>query len=110
MPLLFSYGTLQLPAVQRATFGRLLEGENDELVGFSQTLIEITDPAVLRSSGTQFHPVVRRSDNPSDRIPGKVFDISEDELLKADTYEVSDYKRERVDLLSGRSAWLYVKS
>jgi hypothetical protein len=34
MALLFSYGTLQQPDVQRATFGRLLRGEPDALVGF----------------------------------------------------------------------------
>ena len=110
MPLLFSYGTLQLPKVQNDTFGRLLDGEADELVGFSRRMIEITDPAVLASSGVQFHPVVTRSNNPSDRIAGLVFDISNEELLRADSYEVSDYKRETVYLASGRSAWLYVKS
>jgi hypothetical protein len=33
MPLLFSYGTLQQEGVQRATFGRLLKGSADALVG-----------------------------------------------------------------------------
>lgn len=32
--LLFSYGTLQDPAVQMANFGRLLEGTADQLVGY----------------------------------------------------------------------------
>jgi hypothetical protein len=35
MPLLFSYGTLQQEDVQWSTFGRLLEGEPDELPGFA---------------------------------------------------------------------------
>jgi len=34
MPLLFSYGTLQDEPVQRATFGRKLEGSADGLSGF----------------------------------------------------------------------------
>ncbi|WP_416878722.1 gamma-glutamylcyclotransferase family protein [Litorimonas sp.] len=110
MPLLFSYGTLQLPQVQIDTFGRLLDGEADELLGFSKTMMEITDPAVLVSSGARFHPIVARSNNSSERITGIVFDMSDEELEKADSYEVSDYKREIVDLASGRSAWLYVKS
>ncbi len=110
MPLLFSYGTLQLPQVQKDIFGRLVEGEADELLGFAKNMLEITDPAVLVSSGAQFHPVVRRSDTFSEPIAGTVFDVTGDELEKADSYEVSDYKREIVNLASGRSAWLYVKS
>lgn len=110
MPLLFSYGTLQLPRVQTETFGRLLDGEPDALVGFSRTMLEITDPAVLASSGETFHPVVSRSNEDADRIDGMVFEITEQELIQADSYEVSDYKREYVVLASGRSAWLYVQS
>jgi len=37
MALLFSYGTLQQEAVQMSTFGRLLDGQPDELVGFEQS-------------------------------------------------------------------------
>ncbi|TWF46555.1 hypothetical protein [Neorhizobium alkalisoli] len=32
--LLFSYGTLQYPEVQKASFGRLLEGTDDAILGF----------------------------------------------------------------------------
>ena len=39
MPLLFSYGTLQQEDVQLATFGRLLQGQKDELLGFEQSLV-----------------------------------------------------------------------
>jgi hypothetical protein len=41
---LFSYGTLQLEAVQRETFGRLLEGRADAMPGFKKEMLEITDP------------------------------------------------------------------
>ena len=44
MPLLFSYGTLQQEAVQLSTFGRLLHGHPDQLVGFEQSLLKIDDP------------------------------------------------------------------
>ena len=50
MPLLFSYGTLQLEQVQLETFGRLLKGEKDILEDYKLTVIEITDPEVLRKS------------------------------------------------------------
>jgi hypothetical protein len=41
--LLFSYGTLQLEAVQMATFGRRLAGTPDVLPGFVTTLLEIDE-------------------------------------------------------------------
>ncbi|MGH9930587.1 MAG: hypothetical protein ACREA9_15365 [Pyrinomonadaceae bacterium] len=40
---LFSYGTLQLEAVQMATFGRLLAGTSDALSGFEQVTLKIED-------------------------------------------------------------------
>jgi len=110
MPYLFSYGTLQLEHVQQDTFGRMLKGQADELVGFSKSMVEITDADVLASSGEKYHPIVIRSDNSNDRIDGTVFEVTEAELLNADEYEVDDYKRERVKLASGRAAWLYVKA
>ncbi|MGH9961724.1 MAG: gamma-glutamylcyclotransferase, partial [Pyrinomonadaceae bacterium] len=39
MPLLFSYGTLQQESVQLSTFGRLLQGQGDALLGFEQSLV-----------------------------------------------------------------------
>ena len=52
---LFSYGTLQQDEVQLASFGRLLKGAADALVGFKQEMVEITDPDVLAKSGKRFH-------------------------------------------------------
>lgn len=110
MPYLFSYGTLQTAQVQRDTFGRLLNGEADALVGFARAMVEITDEAVLASSGERFHPIVSRSDDSNDHVDGTVFHLTDAELIKADDYEVDDYKREEVVLASGRKAWLYVKA
>ncbi len=108
MPLLFSYGTLQLEKVQRAIFGRELEGQKDTLLGFHREMVEITDPDVLAKSGECFHPIISRSGDMSHAIEGTVFELSDAELLSADEYEVDEYKRESVDLASGRIAWLYV--
>ncbi|AFW00008.1 UDP-N-acetylmuramate--alanine ligase [Gluconobacter oxydans] len=108
--LLFSYGTLQQDEVQLSSFGRLLHGEDDAMTGYTTSMVEITDPEVLRASGKRFHPVVIPSNNPSDEVPGKVFHITEKELKAADAYEVSDYKRIEVTLRSGRSAWVYVQA
>ncbi len=106
--LLFSYGTLRRPQVQRATFGRLLDGEADTIPGFELGMLTITDPAVIAASGSDRHPVLRRSDRPGAAVPGTAFLITSDELAAADDYEVDDYVRVEVALGSGRRAWVYV--
>jgi len=108
--LLFSYGTLQDKAVQLSSFGRELHGQADALVGFRQDWLEITDPQVLATSGKTHHPIVRHSGVDSDRVPGTVFTITAQELAAADAYEVADYQRVSVTLLSGAQAWVYVKA
>ncbi|MFR0692816.1 gamma-glutamylcyclotransferase family protein [Enterobacterales bacterium AE_CKDN230030158-1A_HGKHYDSX7] len=108
--LLFSYGTLQDKAVQLASFGRELHGRSDALVGFRQDWVEITDPAVLATSGKTHHPIVLYSGEDADRVPGSVFEITPQELQAADAYEVSDYQRINVRLQSGLLAWVYVKA
>lgn len=107
---LFSYGTLQLPDVQINSFGRLLNGHDDAIPGYRKEMLEITDPDVIAASGERFHPIIMKSDDPADRISGQVFEITADELLAADAYEVSDYKRVEVRLESGRQAWVYIKA
>jgi gamma-glutamylcyclotransferase (GGCT)/AIG2-like uncharacterized protein YtfP len=107
--LLFSYGTLQQEEVQLASFGRALHGEADALPGWRQEMVEITDPDVLAKSGKRFHPIVMPG-SAADRVNGTVFEISREELAAADRYEVSDYKRIAVTLVSGRAAWVYVKA
>ena len=106
---LFSYGTLQQPAVQMASFGRLLDGAPDALVGWKQDMVEITDAAVLAKSGQKFHPIVMPG-APSDRVPGMVFEVTAKELAAADLYEVDDYRRVSAKLASGLTAWVYVKA
>ncbi|MFB2586268.1 gamma-glutamylcyclotransferase family protein [Herbiconiux liukaitaii] len=68
--LLFSYGTLQLPEVQRATFGRLLTGRRTAVVGYRLEWLTITDPHVIATSGTDRHPLlVPASDTPTAPAP-----------------------------------------
>ena len=105
---LFSYGTLRDPQVQLETFGRLLDGEADAVVGYRLESLTITDPAVIATSGSDRHPIVRASDDPGAAVEGTVFRISEQELLAADAYEVDDYARTSVRLRSGAHAWVYV--
>jgi len=107
--LLFSYGTLQDKAVQLTHFGRELVGHADQMKGYKQSWIEITDPDVLAVSGKTHHPIVSPSTDSADSVSGTVFQITDQELEAADTYEVSDYKRVSVELASGLTAWVYVK-
>ena len=108
MPLLFSYGTLQQEQVQRATFGRLLTGRPDALPGFETSLVRIEDPQVVATSGSTHHPIVRPSADPASCVAGTVFEVTDAELLEADAYEVSAYRRIRVRLASGVQAFVYV--
>ena len=105
---LFSYGTLQQDEVQRATFGRLLEGRADALPGYATSLFEITDAEVVKTSGKTHHFMARPTGRAADEVPGVVFRITPAELAAADTYEVSDYKRIAVRLKSGLEALVYV--
>jgi len=108
--LLFSYGTLQLESVQLASFGRRLDGEADAMPGYTRTMVEITDPAVLAASGERFHPIVSPSGDAADEVAGTVFHVTAGELAAADRYEVADCRRVQVRLKSGRNAWVYVKA
>jgi gamma-glutamylcyclotransferase (GGCT)/AIG2-like uncharacterized protein YtfP len=108
MPKLFSYGTLQLENVQLATFGRRLAGQRDELAGFAQTEVAISDPAVVAASGKTHHPILSFTGRLADRVSGTVFEVTDAELAQADAYEVDDYRRVAVTLASGAKAWVYV--
>ena len=109
MPLLFSYGTLQQESAQRATFGRLLHGQRDELAQFERSLVRIEDPQVVAISGRTHHANVTFNGRSDSRVSGAVFEITDAELAAADRYEnIAAYKRVEVVLVSGKRAWVYV--
>jgi gamma-glutamylcyclotransferase (GGCT)/AIG2-like uncharacterized protein YtfP len=106
--LLFSYGTLRQPEVQRATFGRELDGRPDAIVGYDLEYVTISDPHVIKTSGSDRHPILKPTDRADAAVEGTVFAISEADLAAADEYEVDDYRRITVPLRSGDQAWVYV--
>ena len=109
MPLLFSYGTLQQDDVQLATFGRLLQGERDELPAFEPSLVRIDDPQLAATLGRTHHANVTFNGSSDSRVRGTVFEITDAELMAADRYEqAAAYKRISAVLASGKQAWLYV--
>jgi hypothetical protein len=107
---LFTYGTLRFPSVQRDTFGRLLDGEEDVLPGYTVDYVEIDDPRVVDVSGASVHPILRETGDPRDKVMGMLVWLTEAELEAADEYEVALYRRVRVALGSGRDAWVYVSA
>lgn len=106
--LLFSYGTLRLPDVQLAIFGRRLDGYVDAVIGYELDYVTIADPQVIATSGSDRHPILRPANRPDAHVEGTVFVISDAELAAADEYEVDDYRRISVPLRSGPHAWVYV--
>src|SRR3989475_13132953 len=109
MPLLFSYGTLQEENVQLSTFGRLLQGQRDELPGFERSLVRIEDPKVVATTGRTHYANVTFNGRHDSRVSGTVFEITDSELAAADEYEqVAAYRRVAVMLASGKQAWVYV--
>jgi hypothetical protein len=108
--LLFSYGTLQLEAVQLATFGRRLAGRSDVLAGYKVVSLKIEDPSVVAISGKAVHTMARFTGRASDTISGTVFAVTAGEIRNADSYEVAAVKRVAVVLQSGTRAWAYVEA
>lgn len=104
----FSYGTLRQPEVQQGSYGRLLEGTDDELPGYRLETLKITNPEVVALSGAAEHPVARHTGDPADVVAGTRFALTADELAVTDRYESADYTRVGVRLASGTQAWLYV--
>lgn len=93
--------------MQRATYGRLLDGREDALIGYSLEPLAISDPEVVRLSGAAMHTVAVPTGQPGDRVRGTVFDLTPAELAATDAYEI-DYVRINVVLASGTRAFLYV--
>ncbi|WP_418515826.1 gamma-glutamylcyclotransferase family protein [Curtobacterium flaccumfaciens pv. flaccumfaciens] len=104
----FSYGTLQQPLVQESLFGEHVPTTPDSLPGWRLDRVTITDPDVIRTSGSDQHPILRRG-APDDVVEGVALALGYEWQLRAvDGYEVADYQRVRVTLASGRTAWVYV--
>jgi gamma-glutamylcyclotransferase (GGCT)/AIG2-like uncharacterized protein YtfP len=109
MPLIFSYGTLQEEHVQLSTFGRLLHGHRDELVGFEPSSVRIEDAQLAAAIGRTHHANVTFNGRPDSLVTGTAFEITDAELAAADEYEkTASYTRIVATLASGKQAWVYV--
>lgn len=106
---LFSYGTLQQENVQLETFGRTLVGQPDTLMGYEVKDLEITDEAVIKTSGKKIHPISVKVPGSKAELEGTLFEVTDEELTNADKYEVSDYTRVLETFASGKQGWIYTK-
>jgi acyl-CoA thioesterase FadM len=107
---LFSYGTLQDEAVQRANFGRTLSGRRDSLTGHALSTVTIKDPDVVTTSSKSIHSIMEPSSRLDAAVDGTIYQITPLELAAADRYEVAEYKRVAVTMKSGVKAWAYVRA
>ena len=101
---LFTYGTLQREDIQVDLFQRTLDGVPDRLVGYQMTAINLA----AGDGRYQQYPVIFPTGNLEDVVEGVRFQITEEEMLRADEYEGESYHRAEVILESGRLAWVYV--
>ena len=91
---------MQEENIQLTVFSRTLSGFNDTLVGY-----KLSDEKVVG-----VYPVMQGSDEPADFVNGRVYMCSNEEILRVDKYEGRAYKRVKVLLNSGKSAWAYIGS
>ncbi|WP_258027626.1 gamma-glutamylcyclotransferase family protein [Curtobacterium sp. BH-2-1-1] len=106
--LVFSYGTLRQPEVQETLFGGPVPTTEDSLPGWRLDWVTITDPRVIRTSGSDRHPILRRG-TPEDRVEGASLTLGHEWQMRAvDDHEVADHQRVEVTLGSGATAWVYV--
>ena len=94
--LLFVYGTLLEPAVQKDVIGRLVPAEEDFISGYIKTTIELNCgnfPAIMKKNGGM--------------VIGRILELTQEELRLCDLYEGYDYKRERIITQFGVEAWVY---
>jgi len=96
MEKLFTYGTLQDPAVQMAVFHRLAQGTPDILDGYLKSQIKI---------GFGVYPII--TPDPCSEVEGQIIEITPEELILIDGYEGAEYRRINVTLRSGIVTWVY---
>ena len=95
---LFTYGTLQDEAVQNMVFSRTLTGKQDILKNHT----------LSKEMVGGLYPTLNPSKEKKEQVSGKVFIVSNAELLRADSYEGDAYYRKKVTLASGIQAWVYL--
>ena len=98
--LVFAYGTLKEAEIRRELLNRNVPAVKDGLPGF--ILEKICLDGIL-------YPIAVRDPYSKKTLHGEVFRVTLQEVRIIDDYESDAYKRIKVNLNSGRKAWLYVR-
>jgi len=96
--LLFSYGLIRDEKAQLSVLERKLKGKPDTMVGY-----KIYDKLLKNK-----YPAITKTHNPKDMVQGMLFNVSNLDLFKIDTYKSLVYSRTSVTLKSGTKAWVYM--
>ena len=84
-------------------------GFADFLDGYALAAIEIEDEAFLSKGEEKVQLTAIRSTDNKDVVDGMAFEITQEDLRLADGYEPDGYKRIKVELRSGKAAWVYMQ-
>jgi gamma-glutamylcyclotransferase (GGCT)/AIG2-like uncharacterized protein YtfP len=102
MEQLFAYGTLKNKDVQEKIFGRVLKGQPETLKGYTIKEIQIEE-----EYGLEPYPIIVQTKNQENTIDGILYELSMEDIQKADIYEGKYYQRIQVQLQSNQLAWVY---
>lgn len=97
MSLLFIYGTLRQPDIQKTVFGGPIVGSADSLRDFALGEVVVVGKTYLN--------LVARADS---TVDGMVIEVNEEQLRNADEFETEKYSRQEFLLASGRRAEAYI--
>tara|TARA_B100000029_G_scaffold516416_1_gene629664 strand:- start:7670 stop:7972 length:303 start_codon:yes stop_codon:yes gene_type:complete len=98
MSKLFVYGSLLDDTVRERVLNKQIEGEEDSVRGFRVD---------THSFLTSFPSVYRDKD---EIAKGKVFEVTEKDLKRLDTYETKFYRRIKVKTMNGHECETYMDS
>lgn len=108
---LFAYGVLRSEAGQKIVFGRVLDGTDAVLPGYTVDYIKpvLSDTKTLATMLAS-NPIIRHTGNTLDRVVGTKFKVSHSQLECVDDYEQTHFRRIKVALSDGTYAWMFIRA
>src|SRR5690606_4227550 len=103
----FSVATLQLPRAPQSLHGTPPDRQPGARVRRRDPRVGTPHPAVSEAGGSDVHPGIVATGEPSDGVDGIVFEVTPEQLAVIDRYEEVAYRRIEVRLESGRTAFCY---
>jgi gamma-glutamylcyclotransferase (GGCT)/AIG2-like uncharacterized protein YtfP len=101
MEIVFVYGSLRDKGLRKEICGREINTKQvDILKGFDLSSVQ---------DGVKSYPIIIQNDLSDHVVNGEIIELTESELLLIDVYEGSLYRRKKIPLESGESAWVYIQ-